>query len=207
MPQASKRFASIVLLTGLALAHGCASATEAKVVVPSGDAWIDNPGIVENAMAAVGSTTFVANESNARTAAEADGRAKLAASLKAEINQLVENWAKEAGDLKIKGSLSSLINTETFTRQYVDAVIRGTMADRYRKRGNTMFCLMLMQPNKFKQWYGEMNDALEKEALRDAALWKTEAMKSEARDRFDKIRKEREATHLKKLEALRGGKR
>jgi hypothetical protein len=194
--------ASIFLTAGLALTTGCAS--DDSVSVPSDGDWIDNPGQVEGALAAVGTQIFVSNEGNARTGAEADARAKLAATLKAEINQLVENWAKEAGDLQIQDSLSSLINNETFTRQYVDTVIRGATAYEYQRRENTVYCLMLMQPEKVAEWYDEMSDALEKEAMRDAALWKTEAMKSEARDRFDKIKEERKQEHIDKIKALRG---
>lgn len=201
MRSPSRSIVSVFVLAGLALSSGCSSG---PISIPRGDAWIDDPGLVEGSLAAVGATQFVANEGQARTASEADARAKLAATLKAEINQLAENWAKEAGDLKIQDSLSSLINNETFTRQYVDTVIRGASAHKYRKRDNTMFCLMIMQPEKMKEWYTEMADALEQEALRDAALWKTEAMKSDARDRFDEIKKERQEAHLEKIKALRG---
>jgi len=194
---------SVLAIAGLVLLPACGT-TSNEVVIPDDDAWVDDPGKVEGTLASVGMAIFVANEGAARTSAEADARAKMAATLKSEINQLVEDWSKEAGDLQIAGSLSSYINNETFTRQYVDTEIRGARAQAYRKRGNTMYCLMLMDIDRVKEWYDKMGSAIESEALRDASLWKTEAMKSQARDRFDKIKKEHQDAQIEKVQALSG---
>ena len=197
-------FVPVLAIAGFLLLPACGSSSN-QVVIPDDDAWIDDPGLVEGTLASVGMATFVSNEGAARTSAETDARAKLAATLKSEINQLVEDWSKEAGDLQIADSLSSYINNETFTRQYVDTEIRGARAQSYRKRGNTMYCLMLMDTERVKEWYDAMGGAIEQEAMRDAALWKTEAMKSEARDRFEKVQQEHIDAHVQKVEALTGG--
>jgi hypothetical protein len=197
----------VALLAGLCVLSGCGGApivTDNREIVTTDEIW-DNPGMIRDHLAAIGAAVHLGNEAAARDSAAANGRAQLAATLKAEINQLIEDWSKQAGNLQIKQSLSSYINNENFTRQFVDTTIRGARAVKYARRGDTQYCLVILDVEKTKEWYDQMSDALEQEALRDATLWKTEAMKSEARDRFEKIKKEREEAHLNKIQQLMGG--
>ncbi len=201
------KYVSVALLVGVVVLSGCNGTPEVidqRPIVTS-DTWIDNPDQFRDKLAAVGSATIIGNEAIARTRAAANGRGELGAVLKAEIGQLVENWAKEAGDMNIKNSLSSYINDEVFTRQYVDTTISGARPVKYATRAGTQYVLMLLEPDKIAAWYKQMGDALEEQALRDATLWKTEAMKSQARDRFEKVRDQRKQEHIDKVKALMPG--
>ena len=81
-----------------------------------------------------------------------------------------EFWAKEAGNMMIKDTLSSYINDEVFTRQYLDTTISGARPVKYARRDGTQYVLMLLEPEKVASWYDQMSDALEKEALRSSRL-------------------------------------
>jgi hypothetical protein len=200
------KYVSLALLVGVVVLSGCNGTPEIvddRPIVTS-DTWIDNPDQYRDVLASVGSSPIVGNESMSRTRAEANGTAALARVLKSEVGQLIENWAKEAGNMMIKETLSSYINDEVFTRVYVDTTISGARPVKYATRDGTQYVLMLLEPEKVASWYDQMSDALEQEALRDATLWKTEAMKSDARDRFEKIQKERKEDHVNKVKALMG---
>ena len=82
--------------------------------------------------------------SNARTRAEADGRAKLAATARAQMQQLISNWAKETGDLLDEASVSSLLNDETLIRQVTDTELIGARAAQYAKRDGNQYVLVVM---------------------------------------------------------------
>jgi hypothetical protein len=198
------KLALLVAVLAVGLVACKSKETKTDAALPSACSWVDNPGEVRDKLAAVGAAVNLGNIAAARDSAATNGRAQLAATLKAEINQLVEDWSKQAGNLKIKESLSSYINNENFTRQYVDTTIKGGRAVKYCSSGDTMYCLVILDTEGAKEWYDKMGDAIEQEALRDATLWKTEAMKSEARDRFDALQKQKKEESAKKIEALKG---
>jgi hypothetical protein len=192
-------FVSLALVTVLALlGSGCAVFSGG---VPE---WIDNPGSVGGALAAAGSAPILGPESAARDSAAANGRAQLAASLKAEINQLIEDWSKQAGNLKIQGSLSSYINNENFTRQYVDTMIMGGRPVEFYKKDQTMYCLVVLDIENTKRWYDAMSGAIEMEAMRQAALWESEALKAQARARLDEVKRQHLEAQLEKIRELKG---
>lgn len=182
---------SLTLIAGLGVLIGCGGKakqpdqpTQKEDVL--GD-WWNNPGSVRDHLAAVGASIHLGNPAQSRNSAAADGRAQLAATLKSKIQQLVEDWAKAAGDLKVKESLSSYINNETFTRQFVDTVIVGGRPVKYHQEGDTVYCLVILDTEKAKAWLDSVGNALGDQALRDATLWKTEAMKGQARNRLDSL--------------------
>lgn len=184
---------ALILFAGLGVLLGCGGSSKTPEnpstrVDPQGD-WWNNPGVVQDRLAAIGASPFLNNVSSARIAAETNARAALAATLKAKIQQLVENWSKEAGDLNIAKSLSSYINNETFTRQFVDTEISGARAHKYHldRDTNTQYVLMILDTEKAQEWLSSVGNALSEQALRDATLFKTEAMKSQARDRLDSL--------------------
>jgi hypothetical protein len=171
---------------------GCESApapvTTAEDVVAT-DAWWDNPGLIKTNLAAVGASP-VMNEytlATARQTSEVDGRAKIAAALKAKIESLVENWSKEVGDLaKGPASFTSLVNNESLVRQYTDTVLQGAMAHKYQRVGNTMYCLVVLQDAG--KWTENVLQDVQDQALADETFWKSEVMKEDFRKRMDALK-------------------
>lgn len=173
---------------------GCSSGPEADGTgggsVTAPDDWPNNPGLIQDHLAAVGIAPIINKGSigPARTFAETDGRAKLAAALEARISQLVENWAKQVGDMNKERSFSDLINQEAITRQFVDATVRGAVPDRYKESDGNVYVLMVLKDPSI--WTKNIIDNIEDQALKDETLFKTEVMKQEFRDRMDRLRKE-----------------
>jgi hypothetical protein len=170
------------------LAVGCADAP--PTTPEEVDAWWDNPGLIQDHLAAVGVTPLLnpAAEGPARTYAEADGRAKMAAILKARMNQLVEGWSKDVGDLNKPASFSSYVNNEAITRQFVDADIAGAVPYKYHKANNSLYVLMVLKDPG--QWVANLANTVRDQALQDETLFKTEVMKNDFRDKMDKLRTE-----------------
>jgi hypothetical protein len=189
-----KSFARAMSLTiiGALLAAGCGSAPQTSVrdVQTNIDEWWNNPGAIQDHLAAIGTAPLLnaRAEGPARTYAEADGRSKLAATLKARINQLVENWSKDVGDLNREASFSSLINNEAITRQFVETEVRGAMPYKYQNTGSNMYVLMVLKNPE--QWAANLVDSLRDQALQEETLFRTEVMKNDFRKRMDDLRNE-----------------
>ncbi len=187
-------FGTLALMGTLALA-GCGS-QEAKeesggppkrVNLPK--EWWDNPGEVDTHMAAIGTAPCPNPESEgtARTLAEADGRAKIAASVQARITSLVENWGKIVGDTADQRSFTSLLNDEAFIRQFVDRSVVGArpIAYKYVPERRTLYALLIVQDPQ-----GWMIDFAERSLDKAAGtlLW-TQAQKEDFRKKMDEIQK------------------
>jgi hypothetical protein len=180
------RLLCVVPVLAAFIFSGCGS----EEILPEGnpEEWWNNPGAITDYLAAVGVSPLLNKraEGPARTYAEADGRAKMAAVLKAKMQQLVENWSKDVGDLTKEASFSSYINNEAFTRQHVDAVIAGAKAHTYHKAEGNIYVLMILEnPTK---WVANLADDTRDAALQDETLFKTEVMKNEFRDRMDGVK-------------------
>jgi hypothetical protein len=173
------------------LFFGCASEEGMKVgdVTPE-DEWWNNPGLIQDHMAAIGVSPLLnaRAEGPARTYAETDGRAKMAAVLKSRMNQLVENWSKDVGDLTKEASFSSFVNNEALTRQFVDADIAGAVPYKYHKAEGNLYVLMVLKNPE--QWVANLANGVRDSALQDETLFKTEVLKNDFRDKMDKLRTE-----------------
>lgn len=147
--------------------------------------WWKRPGELGK-YTSIGTAKVIGNEASARNRADVDARNKLAASIKATIQSISENWAQEAGDLTDESSLSSMFNDETFIRQVVDTTLVGSVVDRYEHSGDYIYVLMKLEnPDDF---LGHLVSKLDEgSAAQDAALAETGARKSIARDRLDKV--------------------
>jgi hypothetical protein len=183
-----------VAVLGLALGlafTGCDSA-EIKTSELAGnpEEWWNNPGLIQDYLATVGVAPLLNKRAvgPTRTYAETDGRAKMAATLKAKINQLVETWSKDVGDLVREGSFSSYVNNEAITRQFVDATIQGAVPYKYKEDGNNTYVLMVLKNPE--QWVANLSDTVRDSMLQDETLWKTEVMKNDFRNKMDSLRNE-----------------
>src|SRR5262245_59621002 len=144
-----------LIASSCTLLVGCSSGPEPATEVDP-EIWIDKRSMVEDAMAATGMAKILGNESNARTRAEADGRAKLAATARAQMQQLISNWAKETGDLLNEASLSSLLNDEALIRQVTDVELIGARVVQYAKRDGNQYVLIVMDdPAEWTKRVGE----------------------------------------------------
>ncbi|MBN1444351.1 MAG: hypothetical protein JXA90_16690 [Planctomycetes bacterium] len=203
---------SIALVSGLLLVQGCGGTdvvddAARTAAVFAGCDWVDNPGLIKDHLATVGSSPFLGNLSQARDSAVANGRAQLAATLKTRVEQLIEDWAKTAGDLnRAKETLTALVNNETFTRQFTNTEVLGTRPVRYcpshsaeLKPGDTIYALVVLENPV--TWQENIDDSFEDALLRDEILWKTEALKAGARDRMDALKKENEQRRLEQMRA------
>jgi hypothetical protein len=172
------------VLSLFALLPACSSGPEeATTVEPS--VWINNPSMVAGAGAACGMAKILGNEGNARTRAEADGRAKLAATARAQMQQLISNWAKETGDLLNKESVSSLLNDEALIRQVTDVELIGARAAQYAKRDGNQYVLMVMDDPA--EWIKRVGAGMRSQALKDDTLFKTEVLKRDFEEKLDKL--------------------
>ena len=150
--------------------------------------WWNNPGMYKDCLASVGVCPLLNERAvgPSRTSAENDGRAKLAAFLKARITQLVEDWSKNVGDLNKEASFSSFINNEAMTRQFVDAQVKGAFADRYHQTKTNVYVLMVLKNPE--QWVANLADDYRDQVLQDETLLKTEVLKNEFRQRMDNLK-------------------
>lgn len=148
-----------------------------KVVID----WWNNPGDVGK-FAAAGAARVHGNVNAARSRAEVQGRATLAASLKAEIQSLSELWTQEAGDNLNEDSVSSMFNDETFIRQVVDTTLLGARVDRYQQVDGNMYALVILE--KPETFIGNIVDK-SKENIKNDALLETQVRKEMASEKLD----------------------
>ncbi len=146
------------------------------------DKWWDNVLDIQLDLAVVGSAPMLGNRSAARTSAEVNARAQMAAMKEAKMQQLVEDWAQQAGDLQIPESISSMINNEQFTRQLVDATIYGATPIKYESYEGTQYVLMVIKD--VQQFYDNAAKAFDSKAIQNEAFWTSEVRKEGARARF-----------------------
>jgi hypothetical protein len=175
---------STLIATCFLLAAGCGSPTQPLAEVQP-ETWIDNPTLVEGTMAATGMAKLLGNEANARTRAEADGRAKLAATARAQMQQLISNWAKETGDLLNEATVSSYLNDETLIRQVTDTELIGARPAKYAQKGGNQYVLIVMDDPA--EWTKRVGAGLRSRALQDQTLFKTEVMKRDFEEKLDKL--------------------
>jgi hypothetical protein len=166
------------------LAVGCGSGPETLDEVQP-ETWIDNPVMVEGVMAATGMAKILGNEANARTRAEADGRAKLAATARAQMQQLISNWAKETGDLLNDSTVSSLLNDETLIRQVTDVELIGARPAKYVKREGNQYVLVVMDDPA--EWTKRVGAGMRSRVLQDQTMFKTEVLKRDFEEKLDKL--------------------
>jgi hypothetical protein len=146
--------------------------------------WWKRPGALGK-YAAIGTAKIIGNEASARNRADVDARNKLAASIKATIQSISENWSQEAGDLTDESTLSSMMNDETFIRQVVDTTLVGSVVDRYESNGGYMYVLMKLEsPDDF---LAHLVSKVDENSKQDDALAETNARKSILRDRLDTV--------------------
>lgn len=150
--------------------------------------WWNNPGLIQDCLAAVGVSPLLNERAigPARTSAETQGRGVLAATLKARITQLVEDWSKNVGDLNKEASFSSYINNEAMTRQFVEAEIRGAYPYKYHQTKTNVYVLMVLKNPE--QWVANLANEYGDQILKDETLLKTEVMKNEFRQRMDNLK-------------------
>ncbi len=133
----------------------------------------------------VGSAKVIGSETSARGRAEVDARNKLAASIKATIQSISENWSQEAGDLTDESSMSSMMNDESFIRQVVDTTLVGSVVGRYQISNGTMYVLMSLEsPDEF---LAHLVSKVDENSAADDALAETGARKSLMRERLDTV--------------------
>ena len=165
---------------------GCGGAPEtlAERVEEVSD-WIDNPGDIRDTLAAVGSAKVMGNVSAARNRAEVDGRAKMAATARAQVQALMSNWFKEAGDNLDERTLSSYMNDEGLIRQLTDTEIIGARAVKYKMRDNVQYVLMVI--DDAAKWTQQVGTSVKDKVLKDQTLFKTEVMKRDFEEKLDKL--------------------
>jgi len=196
-----------LFLAAVMVVGGCKGkqpAADTKTVQTSNE-WWNHPGdVARDYLATVGASPIMSEYSkgNARNFAEVDARGKMAATLKAKINSLAENWAKESGDLTKQASFSSYVNNENFTRQYVDAEIKGAVAHDYHDDGKIMYVLMVLKNPS--QWTANVADTLADQVLKDETVLKTEVMKQDFRKKMDEL-KDKEVQATKEQQAKFAG--
>jgi hypothetical protein len=184
MKSLMNRLLSPLIVSSCVILASCGSGPEPLNEVQP-ETWIDNPTMVEGVMAATGMARILGNEGNARTRAEADGRAKLAATARSQMQQLISNWAKETGDLLNDASVSSLLNDETLIRQVTDAELIGARAAKYAKREGNQYVLVVMDDPA--EWTKRVGAGMRSRALQDQTLFKTEVLKRDFEEKLDKL--------------------
>lgn len=176
-----------VLASSLFLfAQSCGGAPEtlAEKVGEVSD-WIDNPGDIRDTLASVGSARIMGNISSARNRAETDGRNKMAATARAQVQSLMSNWFKEAGDNLDEKTLSSYMNDEGLVRQLTDTEIIGARAVKYKVRDNVQYVLMVI--DDASKWTKQVGSSVKDKVLKDQTLFKTEVMKRDFEEKLDKL--------------------
>jgi hypothetical protein len=167
-------------------AAGCGGAPEtlAERVEEVSD-WIDNPGDIRDTLAAVGSAKILGNVSSARNRAEADARAKMAATARAQVQSLMSNWFKETGDNLDERTVASYMNDEGLIRQLTDTEIIGARPVRYKDRGGVQYVLMVI--DDAAKWTQQVGTSVKDKILKDQTLFKTEVMKRDFEEKLDKL--------------------
>jgi hypothetical protein len=154
-----------VLLAALML--GCASAPAAEAP-PESDIpdWYLNPPDAENAVFGTGSAKLT-NQNLAMQAAEARARTSIAFTLKANVQAMITDYAKEAGNVS---ESSSLAFVESISQQLTDARLSG--AKLYKRgvgRDGTVYVAVMLDNGIAAQIAAEQaNSVLESEAAQYA---------------------------------------
>lgn len=164
------------------------------------DEWWNNPLEVQLDMAVVGSAPYLGNPTAARRSAEVNARAQMAAMKKAKIQQLVEQWDQQTGDMKRPESVQSLVNNEAFTRQLVDEDIYGARAVKYKLVDGVQYVLMVLED--VGPFFDNVEKAIEAQSVEDETYWKTEVRKEDARKRLEQFREAEEAKVRERQAAL-----
>ncbi|RME83192.1 MAG: hypothetical protein D6785_06975 [Planctomycetota bacterium] len=164
---------------------GCNSTKPAPKPKVSTSNWWEAPGNLQirgyvAAFVGVANNQFN-NLAAAQRSAELEAKRKIAAFLKTKIQSLSENWDKQAGDLLKKGSLSSFMNNETFTREFINTTLQGAMPLQYKNDGKNYYVLMGLRAQDFMDKLGQQI-----ESNLDTMLL-TDAMKNQARNRLQKL--------------------
>ena len=161
--------------------------------------WWNNPGDID-AMVAVGVSPVTANLAMTRNSATVNGRAELAAMLKAKIQSMTENWAQDTGDLNNPASMQSLMNNETITRQLVDTELSGARAKKFHQEGNTYYVLVVLEDTS--AWLDAVAEQMDETLIQDDTYFKTEVRKSEMRNKLDALVNSEKAAIAKKQGAV-----
>jgi len=173
---------TLVAASLILMSVGCASTQgDDAPYSPDGDEWMDT--LPSDVLASVGMAKIIGNKAVARRTAEADGRAKIAEAVEANIQSLMTNWFKEAGDNLDEDTLSSYINNEGIVRQVTDVKIVGASPRIYRERDGYQYVLMVVDdPAKWTELLGQ---SVKQTVLKDNTLFKTQVMKDEFEAKLD----------------------
>jgi hypothetical protein len=203
MSTLAQRCAFLILTASLvAFTAGCSGGPETpQDRIAEVSDWIDNPGDIRDTLAAVGSARILGNESSARTRAEVDARAKMAATARAQVQSLMSNWFKETGDMLDEKSISSYLNDEGLIRQLTDTEIIGARAVKYEKRDNIQYVLMVI--DDADKWTKQVGSSVKDKALKDQTLWKSEALKRDFEEKLDKLINRDAEVQQKQLEDVK----
>jgi hypothetical protein len=151
-----------VLLTALFLS--CGSAPESAPAAPDSGIpdWYLNPPDAENAVFGTGSAKMT-NQNLAMQTAEARARTSIAFTLKANVQAMITDYAKEAGNVN---ESSSLAFVESISQQMTDAKLSGA---KLYKRGvgpdGTVYVAVMLDNNVAAQIAADQaNSVLESEA-------------------------------------------
>jgi len=169
--------------------------------------WWNNPGELSQ-FSVVGTANLMRNLASSRLAAENDARRSLSATLESTVQSISENWSQDVGDLENPDSFQSLVNNENFTRAITNATVNGTKPTKFYtdEENNLIYCLMILEdPADFMD---NLSNEIDKQVIQDETYWKTEAMKTMARDRLDALineQKEKAAAAVAGDSARTGG--
>ena len=182
----SIRRLSVFAACALALvAVGCSSGKNLQEGLDDEFKWWEEPGEIEDALVSVGSAKIIGNMTAARNAAEADARAKIAQTVQSQMQTMVTNWFKEAGDNLDEDTLSSYINNEGLVRQMTDVDIVGARPVKYKQVDGYQYVLMVVEDPA--QWTQFLGKSVKDQVLQDATLYKTEVMKNEFEAKMDAL--------------------
>lgn len=199
--------ATLFTLALLATAPACTSpaltSEEGQVGVLESGRWVDVPDLVAFP-AAVGAAPIVSSrgEFMARTAAEADGRAKLAAALEAEIRQMFEGMGRTSGDLVNEDSFTELVDNSVSLRQFVNTTVSGARPLAYKKRDGTLFALVAFKDAD--QVLENLMNASRAQLLKMEALMRNEALKKRLFEQMDAYAAQREVELQEETQRLAG---
>jgi hypothetical protein len=160
-----KKIRFVVLACLLAaLALSCGSAPAPAEATPESDIpdWYLNPPDAENAVFGTGSAKMT-NQNLAMQAAEARARTSIAFTLKANVQAMITDYAKEAGNVSESSSLSFV---ESISQQLTSANLSGA---KLYKRGvgkdGTVYVAVMLDNNVAAQIAAQQaNSVLESEA-------------------------------------------
>lgn len=171
------------------------------------DPWWENPGSLQFSgyiSAFVGSAEVHGQKAAAEKRAFRSALDYIASSMGAEVQSLAEDWTKEAGDALKKNSQSSFYNNEVFQRTFVKQLVNGAQMIKNHTKGNTIYVLVgLRAADFFDKFQKNAESDLETLAL-------TDVMKSDMRNRLDKMVKEKKEAAANKAgkwkQQVEGGK-